>query len=421
MPTHTRTQPDGTWVDGYVPPPADWEDLERKIFGSWNGVRGGAYCHPNSLSDQWFMGGAGFNVTGPTRLTYGGALRGAAGTFVIRDGAWPQLAIGHAGRTRSIVQPLAVFATKRRYLWTRNHPYCGVGSVALACKPTNGRVVETSDLYLPLRVVDGATVLSVKLHFRVASRRTFAPIAMPKLRIMRVAHDSSGTNLPVPLRETADGLGYDFLPLATTPDAWYADGAAQTFEYVCDQNNVVDTSLYSYVAHLVEEVGAVSPDDDFDGVRYVERKNDVYAVTPNSVSLTGSLTVDGASMANGGRYLCVDTDAQIKLGEPDASGQSARNGIWLGNTGGAWTRATDADDQQDFSPNWIVKATSGDINSSAAWQCQHPSTRTNLAITTSGVTTSLSATQPRIVPAEPRGNIYHAVTTVLDVPDLRFQ
>lgn len=59
MPNNARTRPDATWVDGYTPPKADWEDLERKIFGSWNGVRGGAYAAPGGAGSAYSFGGSG--------------------------------------------------------------------------------------------------------------------------------------------------------------------------------------------------------------------------------------------------------------------------------------------------------------------------------------------------------------------------
>lgn len=419
MPNHARTQADGTWVDGYAPPPSDWVDLERKIFGSWNGDRGGAYSPVYGAGGSWTIAGQGLQVLGPTRLTYGGTIRGGSGAFVVGDGTWPELALGHTGRTRSIVQPIVSFRTPRRYLWSRYHAYCGVGSVALACRSANGRSIETADLYVPLDVVDGSTLTKVALTFRVASRRTRAPLGMPKMRIVRVPWNvgaDQGRVLPEFLKDTTDGQGFDGPALVTTPDAWYAGGDVQTFEYVCDQNHTIDVSKYSYVAHIVEELGAVDPDDAFDGVCFVERKADVIAVGPNTTTLSGGGTVDGVAAA---RALIVDTDDILATGEPEPTGLSAKNGIWDTQVGN-WTRATDLDGQDDFTPGWIVKVASGQINAGSTWQCDYPTSRTKVDLTT-GITGTLAKTQPRIQPAVPRGNIYHALVPTFDVPVLRFR
>jgi hypothetical protein len=417
MPNNVRTQADGVWVDGYTPSKADWEDLERKIFGSWNGDRGGAYCAPlGAAGGPYIISGDGLTVTSKVRLTYGGAIYGGSGAFVIRDGAWPQLSSTHPARTRSIVQTIDAFMTNKRYLWSRNHPYAGVGSVALAAKTTYGRQIETADLYVPLRVVDGALLTKVSLHFRVASKRRFAPLEMPKLQILRVPRDSQ-TNTPQPLRKTTDGLGFFSPPLVTSGDAWYNDGNPQSFDYVCDQNNIIDVANYSYVARIVEERGALTPDDEFDGIRLVERKTDVLMVGTNALTLNGNQIADGVASGTGGaRILIVDTDAQIETGLTVAD--SAKNGIWTA-AAGAWVRAGDLDEQSDFTPNFIVKATSGGINAEAVWQCQHPANTTRVDLGTGAA--SDTKTQPRFVPAEPKGNIYHSLVPTFEVSDLRFQ
>ncbi|HNX51564.1 MAG TPA: hypothetical protein PKL08_15450 [Thermoanaerobaculaceae bacterium] len=441
MPNNTRTQADGTWVDGYTPPATDWEDLERKVFGSWNGDKGGAYAAPSGAAgDPYVFNGAGFQVTGPTRLSYGGVIYGGSGAFTLRDATWPELAIGHRARTRSIVCPIHQWSIpanapitagtwpSRTYLWSTRHPYAGVGSVALSCRQTTSLVIETADLYINLRVVDGALLTKVTIFFRIASKRKLAPIAMPKMRVLRVPRDSGDafqTKLPEPLKDTTDGLGFDFLPLVTSPDAWYNNGAVQSFDYICDQNHIIDVENYSYVVHLIEETGALSPSDEFDGIRLVERKQDCVYQLLNTVALTGDATntPDGITTGTvGSRILVTDPDETIDQGSDQLAGgyNSVRNGIWI-TAAGAWTRATDADDTQDFTPNWIVRINSGGINMNATWQCLYPdlSQRISLAGPTGGI--EATNARPRVEPAIPKGNIYHCLVPTFEVSDLRFQ
>lgn len=424
MPNNTRTQIDAVWVDGYTPPASDWEDLERKVFGSWNGVRGGAYCSPaGAAGSAYTISGSGLQVVGPTRLSRGGTIYGAASAFIIAEGTWPEIGPTHAARARRIVQPISVYSTKYPWLWTRNHPYGGVGSVALACRLTFSRLVEVSDLYVPLRVVDHATLEKCAIHFRVASRRIVAPIAMPKMRILRIPRESgseSGTVLPEPLKTTADGLGFDFLPLVASPDEWYRGGAAQSFEYVCDKNNVIDVESYAYVMHLVEELGAQSPDEEFDGIRFAERKADCGYAQVNStqdfVDLESSQNATEGDFAFSGiRMLIVDSDAQLDLGVTTIA--SVVNGIWIQDTSN-WPRAQDCDTADDFSPNWIVNVIAGKKNGTSTWQCQFPSAGQRMNFTS---TSEETRTQIQITPAQPKGNIYHALVPTFNVKDLRFQ
>jgi hypothetical protein len=413
VPIHTRTQADGTWVTGYEPPAADWEDLDRKIFHSWNGERGGAYCPTDLIT----INGAGLQVTTKVRLVAGGAIYGSAAVFKIRDGTWPTLGAGHVGRTRRILQPIHTWMSPKPYLWARSRSPHGVGSIALAARMTFAQAIEVPELYIPLRVVDGSLMTKVEVRFRVASPRLLSPIAMPRFRVLRVPRDPVA-NPPEPLRATDDGLGFFSSPLVTTPHEWYRDGAAQGFEYICDQNHTIDVANFSYIAHLIEEQGTLTPDEAFDGIRFIERKPDIFWVTPNaSQDLNGldSVATEGFPAGVGMRMLVVDSDAMIESGRTD--NESVRNGIWLQQTG-AWTRSDDLDEPDDFSPNWIVRSIFGKTNGSSVWQCQYPArtSRINLTTGTSDTKTQISITQPRV-----RGNLYHSLTPTFELTDLRFQ
>ena len=422
MANNVRTQPDGTWVDGYVPTPADWEDLERKIFSSWNGDQGGAYCPSTEDGGQAYeFAGAGLEVSGDTRLTYGGAIRGGSSAFVVRDGTWPQLSSSHEDALREIVQPILDYTTERQYLWSREMPYGGVGSVALACRLTSSRDIETSDLYVPLRVVDGSTLVSVELTFRVATRRTYAPIAMPKMRVLRIPK-SITLSPEVASFETlrAANDGFDFTPLVTSPETWWNEGEAQSFVYVCDQNNVIDVENYQYVVHIVEEVGALTPDDEFDGIRFVERKYDVGHVQASKnqdfTGLDGTAdAVGGDTIIMGWRMLMVDEDRLLEVGTPGIS--AVNNGIWCQNSG-AWYRAEDCADAADFTPNWIVLVSTDKQYRGSCWQCQYPSNKSRMDLTATAAT---SRSRIHMTLAKPKGNIYHSLTPKFAVTELRFQ
>lgn len=63
----------------------------------------------------------------------------------------------------------------------------------------------------------------------------------------------------------------------------------------------------------------------------LDAKPDVRLASNNNHALTGAQTVDGVAVVTGDRILLKNQTA------------GAENGIWVANTAGAWTRATDAD------------------------------------------------------------------------------
>lgn len=65
-------------------------------------------------------------------------------------------------------------------------------------------------------------------------------------------------------------------------------------------------------------------------------KEIVRAASTANLALTGGATVDGVSMADNDRVLAKDQTAP------------SENGIWIVNTGGAWTRAADADSEAEL-------------------------------------------------------------------------
>lgn len=421
MPNNVRTQNDATWVSGYAVSQADLEDLSRKIFEAVNGTTGGAYAaFPNA---GWAFGGSGFKVTGPVRLTRGGKITITAGSYKLRNGTWPKISSTHADKNREIVQSTSIFHSPHPHLWSTRHPYGGVGSVALACRETASRTIERAEFYAQLRVHDGATLKNVQFWYRVALPRQHAPIAMPKFRVLAVPKDPV-VQAALPLKKTTIGDGFASPELVTSAAVWYAEGQVQTFDYVCDQNHVIDVEKFHYLVHVIDEQGASTPDDDFDGIRFVERKPDVAAVGTNALTTNGDLTVDAVVV--GGlfatrRVLIVDSDAVLRTGQ--ANSKSTKNGIYNHVEAAPWTRSMDLDEPSDFTPNWIVRVGGfGEVNRLSVWQCDHPSSLQRIypaALMSTSVDDD--ATRIRIRPAEPRGNYYHSIVSTFELADLRFQ
>jgi hypothetical protein len=253
MAHEVRTQSDAVWVNGYVVPRSDWESLEGKSFRSINGVEGGCWAPSAPII---LTGGVGtiFEVTGLTQVKgFGNLELGGAAGITLADNDFPELLEGHVGREREILQSMLPYMTVGSYPWAVgvNRKYASAQPLALTLKDSQG-VESTPEFLIPLRVHDGATLDQVTFSFRVPSGRTRAPVSMPKFRVFRVDKNGVTSELKsVPLQD-----GFDSPKNPGSSDAWYAAGAAQSFTYVCDQNNVIDISIFRYFAHVVEEGGA---------------------------------------------------------------------------------------------------------------------------------------------------------------------
>jgi hypothetical protein len=84
-------------------------------------------------------------------------------------------------------------------------------------------------------------------------------------------------------------------------------------------------------------------------------KTAVTRATTANITLSGTVSVDGANAANASRVLVKNQST------------ASQNGIYVVNTGGAWTRATDADGGTELD-RAIVYVTSGTANAATTWQ-----------------------------------------------------
>jgi len=80
----------------------------------------------------------------------------------------------------------------------------------------------------------------------------------------------------------------------------------------------------------------------------------VARATTANITLSGTVSVDGANAANGSRVLVKNQTT------------AANNGVYVVNTGGAWTRATDADGGTELD-RALVFVTSGTANAGSYW------------------------------------------------------
>lgn len=92
----------------------------------------------------------------------------------------------------------------------------------------------------------------------------------------------------------------------------------------------------------------------------LDLKVEVRGASLGDQPLSGPLTEDGIAYADGDRY-----------GAKDQTDQT-QNGIWVVNTGGAWTRATDADTSAEVTPGMFFFVREGTVNGKTGWALLTP-------------------------------------------------
>jgi hypothetical protein len=84
-------------------------------------------------------------------------------------------------------------------------------------------------------------------------------------------------------------------------------------------------------------------------------KDSVRAATTANITLSGTQTVDGVSLVAGDRVLVKD------------QGSASANGIYVVVSGGAWTRATDADTSAEVTAGMFTFVEEGTANADSGW------------------------------------------------------
>lgn len=93
-----------------------------------------------------------------------------------------------------------------------------------------------------------------------------------------------------------------------------------------------------------------------------KQREAVRAATTGNITLSGSQTIDGVTLSDGDRILVKDQTSQ------------ADNGIYIYNSGGTWTRATDFDEAipEEISQGAQVFVEEGTINAKTGWSLASP-------------------------------------------------
>ena len=362
MANFTRTQIDAVWITGYQPPPADFEDLDRKCFQGVNGVVGGVYAPTAEI----IVLGSGLTVSGPIEIRGSGKLTLTSGaTLTLADSDYQDLASNHPGRTRTIYQAMVPFRTVGEDHFAVACVIPQGAAQPLASAIRRGKGTYTPEFVKELRVHDGAKLARVRLRFKVPTPHQSVPQAMPKVRLFRVKH-SDGVASNLCSTTTGDG----FVPIATptSGNAWHAAGAVQEFVITPDQNNTIDNDTYAYFAHVVEEQV---------GLFEYPFLLDIYEAT----------VIDVASTANNAAFVSATVDGTPNWGAgatPEYAlfkdqTTKTENGLYVRVSAGAWSRVTALNNQSQFRNGmlflvreWTNGVANGMANPGSLWQMTLP-------------------------------------------------
>jgi hypothetical protein len=176
---------------------------------------------------------------------------------------------------------------------------------------------------------------------------------------------------------------------------FFVQPAKETPEYLREKLgafNLTDTTITVSIINSGAGRSTVNIPDYVEGVpagtvtaippTYTYPEKTVRLATTAAITLSGAQSIDGVAVANGDRILVKN------------QGNAALNGIYVANTSGAWTRATDFD-----------AATANEIETGAAIYVTEGSTlaKTGWAVTTTG-TITVGTTSITFSQVSPRGS-----------------
>jgi len=204
-----------------------------------------------------------------------------------------------------------------------------------------GMLVRTSDGNYTVRSIGSGTGITVTNPAGTAGN--------PSIALATLADGGGGALLKF-TRDTygrvsgtsAVGLA-DLAPLL---DAEYATIENPTFTGTVTLGQDPTLSLQAATKQYVDNLFASGGMPPFSSVLVMANSN---------LSLSGPATVDTIVLANGNRVLA------------NAQTTASQNGIYVVNTAGAWTRATDADTGAEFAPARQVFVSSGATYANTGW------------------------------------------------------
>lgn len=262
--SNPRLFPDTFYANGVPLPASLLQGLDAAQTAGLDGDAGNGTWNPTSAID---IGGAGMWAGGPWTLSPPSAgtvqvvLSGGSVQLTHGDNDYVTIASGHSVASRDLVTQVAL-GKDSSGCPTYQTPLLGQGIIG----PTALMLPDVFDqsmsntyrtgypyrpggrFVVPLRVHDGATLLSVTFNFLISTHSAL-PQNFPQFRVHKV--DIAG-NLTSLYSGTPNGSGFLELP---SPGSVAAYNATAQFTYNLDAGVVIDASKYSYFVEVVDESG----------------------------------------------------------------------------------------------------------------------------------------------------------------------
>jgi hypothetical protein len=228
---------DGQWPPETVPTARDWALFDRAQSKGLTLAGGNAWAPSTPI----IVGGAGMVLASGCSVR-GGIRTESGGRIVLGDS---DHVLVTPNRARVVVVPLT--DAPRSTLAARTWELVG--------EPAGVRVTTVSSAILSFALPswamhNGAALATAILRFRVGQFHPQLPAVAASFGLRRLPIGRiSSANLSSAAIATVS-------PAPATPDAYFASTAVQSMTLNCDQNNVIDTSLYAYVADVTDERGS---------------------------------------------------------------------------------------------------------------------------------------------------------------------
>lgn len=156
---------------------------------------------------------------------------------------WPNF-LADVGAKRTEVRTSALTPVARLF----------VGGLLTSGSIVQGQAAGTVCTTL-LQLPHNATLTQVKAYIKVGSGHNpgpGVPVNLPNMSIQRL---NAATGVLTDFLNAADPIAF---PTPGSEAAWYAAGAIQSWTYTCNQNNVVDRTLYHFLLAITDETGSNS-------------------------------------------------------------------------------------------------------------------------------------------------------------------
>lgn len=219
----TYTRPGGNWANVSTFDYTDAQSFDQKIFKSINGDDGGVWAPAAAIE----IGGAGIAISGTGKLA-----TKSGGRIELGDNDFPQLKVGHTGRSRTLVEVLQTM----RSGWTNTD--LAVGSPGV----TGPGTTASAAFHVPVH--NGGTLDRVKIKYAIATGHGALPAVLPTFQVFRRAYGNGA----------GSALGGTTLTAGNV--ALYENGGAEQEVTIDCAASVIDSSVYYYYVYITDENGA---------------------------------------------------------------------------------------------------------------------------------------------------------------------